>query len=115
METISITIATMKNTVAKLAGIKTLSFLSFIGGVAVTLGFSNLLFNQKIVLADLSALGRGRHPARHAAPAGPGMLRVLGIAVFDGNSASLTLAAAVHQLAQIEAVLQGHGAHLIAQ
>ena len=42
METISITIATMKNTVAKLAGIKTLSFLSFIGGVAVTLGFSNL-------------------------------------------------------------------------
>src|SRR5207247_7752514 len=32
----------MKIAVAKLAGIKTLSLLSFIGGVAVTLGFSNL-------------------------------------------------------------------------
>ena len=42
METVSITIATMKIAVAKLAGIKTLSLLSFIGGVAVTLGFSNL-------------------------------------------------------------------------
>jgi hypothetical protein len=42
METVSITIATMKIAVAKLAGIKTLSLLSFISGVAVTLGFSNL-------------------------------------------------------------------------
>ena len=42
METISIRIATMKIAVAKLAGIKTLSLLSFIGGVAVTLGFGNL-------------------------------------------------------------------------
>ena len=42
METVSITIATMKIAVAKLAGIKTLSLLSFLGGVAVTLGFSNL-------------------------------------------------------------------------
>ena len=42
MQTASITIATMKIAVAKLAGIKTLSLLSFIGGVAVTLGFSNL-------------------------------------------------------------------------
>jgi hypothetical protein len=42
METVSIPIATMKMAVAKLAGIKTLSLLSFIGGVAVTLGFSNL-------------------------------------------------------------------------
>ena len=40
METVSITIATMKIAVAKLAGIKTLSLLSFIGGVAVTLGLS---------------------------------------------------------------------------
>ena len=42
MQTVSIAIATMKIAVAKLAGIKTLSLLSFIGGVAVTLGFSNL-------------------------------------------------------------------------
>ena len=42
METVSITIATMKIAVAKLAGIKTLSLLSFIGGVAMTLGFGNL-------------------------------------------------------------------------
>ena len=42
METISIAIATMKIAAAKLSGIKTLSLLSFIGGVAVTLGFSNL-------------------------------------------------------------------------
>src|SRR5260370_459105 len=42
METVSTTIATMKIAVAKLAGIKTLSLLSFIGGVAVTLGFGNL-------------------------------------------------------------------------
>jgi len=33
METVSITIATMKIAVAKLAGIKTLSLLSFLGGV----------------------------------------------------------------------------------
>jgi hypothetical protein len=42
METISIAIATMKMVAAKLSGIKTLSLLSFIGGVAVTIGFSNL-------------------------------------------------------------------------
>ena len=42
METIGIAIATMKVAAAKLSGIKTLSLLSFIGGVAVTLGFSNL-------------------------------------------------------------------------
>ena len=42
METISIAIATMKIAVAKLSGIKTLSLLSFIGGAAVTLGFSNV-------------------------------------------------------------------------
>ena len=42
MQTVSKTIATMKIAVAKLAGIKTLSLLSFIGGVAVTLGLSNL-------------------------------------------------------------------------
>ena len=42
METISIAIATMKIAAAKLTSIKTLSFLSFIGGVAVTLGFSNI-------------------------------------------------------------------------
>src|SRR5947207_15504982 len=42
MGTISIAIATMKIAVAKLTSIKTLSLLSFIGGVAVTLGFSNL-------------------------------------------------------------------------
>jgi len=41
METIGIAIATMKIAAAKLGGIKTLSLLSFIGGVAVTLGFSN--------------------------------------------------------------------------
>jgi len=42
METISIAMATMKIAAAKLTSIKTLSLLSFIGGVAVTLGFSNL-------------------------------------------------------------------------
>src|SRR6201984_3142850 len=41
METIGIAIATMKIAAAKLSGIKTLSFLSFIGGVAGTLDFSN--------------------------------------------------------------------------
>jgi hypothetical protein len=42
METISIAIATMKIAVAKLSGITTLSLLSFIGGAAVPLGFSNI-------------------------------------------------------------------------
>jgi hypothetical protein len=42
METIGIAIATMKVAAANLSGIKTLSLLSFIGGIAVTLGFSNL-------------------------------------------------------------------------
>ena len=42
METISIAIATMKIAAAKLSAIKAMSLLSFIGGVAVTLGFSNL-------------------------------------------------------------------------
>jgi hypothetical protein len=42
METISIAIATMKIAAAKLSGIKTLSLLSFMGGAAVTLGFSNV-------------------------------------------------------------------------
>jgi len=42
METVSIAIATMKIAAARLIGIKTLSLLSFIGGVAVTLGLSHL-------------------------------------------------------------------------
>ena len=42
MQTVSIAIATMKVAAAKLSGIKAWSLLSFIGGVAVTLGFSNL-------------------------------------------------------------------------
>ena len=42
MDTISIAIATMKVALAKLSGIKAWSLLSFIGGVAVTLGFSNI-------------------------------------------------------------------------
>jgi NIPSNAP len=42
METISIAIATMKVAAAKLSGIKAWSLLWFIGGAAVTLGFSNL-------------------------------------------------------------------------
>jgi len=42
MQTLSIAIATMKVALAKLSGIKAWSLLSFIGGVAVTLGFSNL-------------------------------------------------------------------------
>ena len=42
METISIAIATMKVAAAKLSAIKVWSLLSFIGGVAVTLGVSNL-------------------------------------------------------------------------
>jgi NIPSNAP len=41
METISIAIATMKVAAAKLSAIKAWSLLSFVGGVAVTLGFSN--------------------------------------------------------------------------
>ena len=41
METVSLSIATMKLAAAKLSGIKTASLLSFIGGAAVTLGFSN--------------------------------------------------------------------------
>ena len=49
METVGIVIAAMKIAVAKLSGVKTLSLLSFIGGAAVTLGFSNL----------------GRQPAQH--------------------------------------------------
>ena len=40
MEPASIAIATMKVALAKLGGIKAWSLLSFIGGVAVTLGFS---------------------------------------------------------------------------
>ena len=42
MQTLSIVIATMKVAAAKLSGVKAWSLLSFIGGVAVTLGFSNL-------------------------------------------------------------------------
>src|SRR2546428_13722849 len=42
MEPASIAIATMKVALAKLGGIKAWSLLSFIGGVAVTLGFSNI-------------------------------------------------------------------------
>ena len=42
MESVSIAIATMKVAAAKLSGIKTLSLLSFIGGAALTLGFSYL-------------------------------------------------------------------------
>ena len=42
METVSIAIATMKIAAARLIGIKTLSLLSFIGGVAVTLALSHL-------------------------------------------------------------------------
>ena len=42
METISIAIATMKIAAAKLGGMKATALLSFIGGAAVTLGFSNL-------------------------------------------------------------------------
>ena len=42
METVSIVITTMKVAAAKLSGIKAWSLLSFIGGVAVTLGFSNI-------------------------------------------------------------------------
>ena len=42
MEPVSIAIATMKVALAKLGGIKAWSLLSFIGGVAVTLGFSNI-------------------------------------------------------------------------
>lgn len=40
MEAVSIAIATMKLAAAKLSGIKAASLLSFIGGAAVTLGFS---------------------------------------------------------------------------
>src|ERR1044072_1636709 len=42
METISIALATMKIAMTKLSGIKILSLLSFIGGAAVTLGFTSL-------------------------------------------------------------------------
>ena len=42
MESASIAIATMKVALAKLGGIKAWLLLSFIGGVAVTLGFSNI-------------------------------------------------------------------------
>ncbi len=42
METVSIVITTMKVALAKLGGIKAWSLLSFVGGVAVTLGFSNI-------------------------------------------------------------------------
>jgi len=42
MEPASIAIATMKVGLAKLGGIKAWSLLSFIGGVAVTLSFSNI-------------------------------------------------------------------------
>ena len=42
METISIAIGTMKVAAAKLGGIKAWSLLSFIGGIAVTLGLSNI-------------------------------------------------------------------------
>ena len=42
MEIATIAIATMKIAAANLSGIKTASLLSFIGGAAVTLGFSNI-------------------------------------------------------------------------
>jgi hypothetical protein len=42
MEIVSIAIATMKVAAAKLSGLKAASLLSFIGGAAVTLGFSSL-------------------------------------------------------------------------
>jgi hypothetical protein len=42
MEPASIAIATVKVALAKLGGIKAWSLLSFIGGVAVTLGFGNI-------------------------------------------------------------------------
>jgi hypothetical protein len=42
MEPASIAIATMKVALGKLSGIKAWSLLSFIGGVAMTLGFSNI-------------------------------------------------------------------------
>ncbi len=42
MEPAIIAIATMKVALAKLGGIKAWALLSFIGGVAVTLGFSNI-------------------------------------------------------------------------
>jgi hypothetical protein len=42
MEPVSIAITTMKVALAKLSGIKAWSLLWFIGGVAVTLGFSNI-------------------------------------------------------------------------
>jgi hypothetical protein len=41
METVNIAIATMKVAAAKLSGMKATALLSFIGGAAVTLGFSN--------------------------------------------------------------------------
>src|SRR5215211_7191582 len=48
--------------------------------------------DQEIVFLGLVALGGGNHPERHAAPAGPGILRVLGIAILRCHRA-LTLAA----------------------
>jgi hypothetical protein len=42
METVGILMATMKVALAELGGIKAWSLLSFIGGVAVTLSFSNI-------------------------------------------------------------------------
>ena len=43
MDPVSIAIATMKVALAKLGGIKPWLLLSFLGGVAVTLGFSNVV------------------------------------------------------------------------
>jgi len=43
METVGMAIATMRVAAAKLSSIKAWSLLSFIGGVAVTLGFSNVV------------------------------------------------------------------------
>jgi hypothetical protein len=48
MESIGIVIAGMKVAAAKLSGIKTLSLLSFIGGAAVTIGFSSLAGSKNL-------------------------------------------------------------------
>ena len=45
----------------------------------------------RVSLLGLAAFGGGNHPKRHAATAGPGILRLLGIAVL-GSDATFALA-----------------------
>src|SRR5262249_6305555 len=93
----------------------------YVNGVTESLGRVVLagpgewhLFDEEIVLARPSALSCGDHPARHAATPGPGIFRVLWIAVFHRNR-PLAPTRLAEELANVKSMLLGNRAHLLAQ